>query len=163
MVNHFASASIKLLLVIVSCVVVRAQTDADRERRISDLERKMRQLDPGFSPANAASIDIRLAELERRMEGLLDRSRAAPSDTVTATREQPSPEANPSQAPLQQVSVSGDYKNSSEGETRLPVSGYMEAHFNKAEGEPGRADFHRFVVLFGHSFSERIKFWSELE
>jgi hypothetical protein len=39
----------------------------------------------------------------------------------------------------------------------------MEAHFNKNSGEPGRGDFHRFVLLFGHSFSERIKFWSELE
>lgn len=25
------------------------------------------------------------------------------------------------------------------------------------------ADFHRFVLLFGHSFSDRIKFWSEFE
>ena len=24
----------------------------------------------------------------------------------------------------------------------------MEAHFNKDAGEPGRADFHRFVLLF---------------
>ena len=39
----------------------------------------------------------------------------------------------------------------------------MDAHFNKAAGEPGRGDFHRFVLLFGHSFSDRIKFWSELE
>src|SRR5262249_40682711 len=118
---------------------------------------------PSFSPANADSIDTRLAELERKMDVLLGRSRAASSDTVTVTTEQPSAEAAPSQAPLQQVSVSGGYQKTSERETRLPVSGYMEAHFNKAEGEPGRADFHRFVLLFGHSFSERIKFWSELE
>ena len=39
----------------------------------------------------------------------------------------------------------------------------MEAHFNKDAGEPGRGDFHRFVLLFGHSFSNRIKFWSEFE
>lgn len=45
----------------------------------------------------------------------------------------------------------------------MPVTGYMDAHFNKNSGEPGRADFHRFVLLFGHSFSDRIKFWSELE
>ena len=49
------------------------------------------------------------------------------------------------------------------GETRLPVSGYMDFHFNKPRGEPGQLDFHRFVLLFGHSFSSRIKFWSELE
>jgi hypothetical protein len=61
------------------------------------------------------------------------------------------------------VSISGDYQGSGEGETRLPVSGYMDAHFNKDAGAPARADFHRFVLLFGHSFSDRIKFWSELE
>ncbi len=48
-------------------------------------------------------------------------------------------------------------------ETRMPVAGYMETHFNKNRGEPGTFDFHRFVLLFGHSFSPRIKFWSELE
>jgi len=49
------------------------------------------------------------------------------------------------------------------GESRLPFSGYMDFHFNKPRGEPGQLDFHRFVLLFGHSFSDRIKFWSELE
>jgi hypothetical protein len=48
-------------------------------------------------------------------------------------------------------------------EIRMPVSGYMDYHFNKPEGQPGRSDFHRFVLLFGHSFNERIQFWSELE
>jgi hypothetical protein len=48
-------------------------------------------------------------------------------------------------------------------EIRMPVSGYMDYHFNKPSGEPGAADFHRFVLLFGHSFNERIQFWSELE
>lgn len=45
----------------------------------------------------------------------------------------------------------------------MPVAGYMEMHFNKERGQPGNLDFHRFVLLFGHSFSDRIKFWSELE
>ncbi len=48
-------------------------------------------------------------------------------------------------------------------EIRMPVSGYMDFHFNKPKAEPGTADFHRFVLLFGHSFSNRIQFWSELE
>jgi hypothetical protein len=45
------------------------------------------------------------------------------------------------QRPLQPLSVTGDYQKSAEAETRLPVAGYMEAHFNKTTGEPGRADF----------------------
>ena len=39
----------------------------------------------------------------------------------------------------------------------------MDFHVNKERGDSFRPDFHRFVLLFGHSFSERIKFWSELE
>lgn len=44
-----------------------------------------------------------------------------------------------------------------------PLSGYMDFHFNKPEGEDGVLDFHRFVLLFSHSFSSRIRFVGELE
>src|SRR5262249_40125154 len=88
---------------------------------------------------------------------------AASTEADTGTRNEAPGGTSSTEAPLQQISVSGDYQKSGDGETRLPISGYMEAHFNKTEGEPGTADFHRFVLLFGHSFSERIKFWSELE
>ena len=43
------------------------------------------------------------------------------------------------------------------------LSGYMDFHVNNVEGEDARIDFHRFVLLFTHSFSDRIRFISELE
>ncbi len=43
------------------------------------------------------------------------------------------------------------------------LSGYMEVHLNKVEDLPAEADLHRFVLMVGHSFSGRIKFWSEVE
>jgi hypothetical protein len=43
------------------------------------------------------------------------------------------------------------------------LSGYMDFHFNKPEFEDGRLDFHRFVLLFTHSFSDRLRFIGELE
>lgn len=43
------------------------------------------------------------------------------------------------------------------------LSGYMDFHFNKHEFEDGRLDFHRFVLLVTHSFTDRIRFVSELE
>ena len=49
------------------------------------------------------------------------------------------------------------------GEGLPTLSGYMEAHFNKVQDLPAEADFHRFVLMVGHRFSDRIKFWSELE
>src|SRR5262245_46309396 len=43
------------------------------------------------------------------------------------------------------------------------LSGYMEVHLNKVEDLPTQVDLHRFVLMVGHSFSDRIKFWSEVE
>lgn len=48
-------------------------------------------------------------------------------------------------------------------EPRTGISGYMEAHYNKPEFEDGRLDFHRFVLLVTHSFSDRLRFVGELE
>jgi hypothetical protein len=155
MVKSFQVATVKCLVVVTAVAVLSAQTDADRERRLADLESKVRQLDPSFLPSNGASIDLRLKELEQKIDGLLAVRTAPPAATP--------PAAATTDAPFQAISVTGDAQKSGGGETRLPVAGYMDAHFNKNIGEPGRADFHRFVLLFGHSFSERIKFWSELE
>jgi hypothetical protein len=44
-----------------------------------------------------------------------------------------------------------------------PLSGYMEFHFNKADGEDGVLDFRRFVLLLNHAFSSRIRFVGEIE
>jgi hypothetical protein len=47
-----------------------------------------------------------------------------------------------------------------------PISGYMELHLNapldQVDGDPS-LDFHRFVLLFSHSFSDRLRFVGELE
>jgi hypothetical protein len=44
-----------------------------------------------------------------------------------------------------------------------PISGYMDFHFNKEEGQDGVLDFHRFVLLINHSFSSNLRFVGELE
>jgi hypothetical protein len=44
-----------------------------------------------------------------------------------------------------------------------PLSGYMDFHFNKADGDDPVLDFHRFVLLLSHAFSPRIRFVGELE
>ena len=43
------------------------------------------------------------------------------------------------------------------------ISGYMDFHFNKPTDQAGELDFHRFVLLVTHRFSDRIRFVSELE
>jgi hypothetical protein len=49
------------------------------------------------------------------------------------------------------------------GPTTGPLSGYMDFHFNKGDGEDPVLDFHRFVLLMTHSFSPRLRFVGELE
>jgi hypothetical protein len=47
-----------------------------------------------------------------------------------------------------------------------PISGYMELHLNKPVDSPGQPpilDFHRFVLLINHRFSDRLRFVGELE
>ena len=117
--------------------------------------------------AQTPPLEQRVAELEDKVRQL-----QAALDAVLGNRTPPAipvlgavrPAAPPAPAtPLTPVSVSGDYRNLPSTETRLPVAGYMDFHVNKDLGDPFRPDFHRFVLLFGHSFSDRIKFWSELE
>jgi DtxR family transcriptional regulator, Mn-dependent transcriptional regulator len=46
---------------------------------------------------------------------------------------------------------------------RTALSGYMDFHFNNPEFSDAQLDFHRFVLLLTHSFSDRIRFVGELE
>ncbi|MEE9493100.1 MAG: porin [Gammaproteobacteria bacterium] len=47
------------------------------------------------------------------------------------------------------------------------IGGYGELHYNNLEDNDGarkkELDFHRFVLFFGHEFSDHIRFFSELE
>ena len=53
--------------------------------------------------------------------------------------------------------------DSAVGSQTGPISGYMDFHLNKPERQDPQLDFHRFVLLFNHSFSERLRFVGEVE
>lgn len=160
-----------LFILVIGSGAASAQSPADLERRVSDLERKMRVLDPSFTPATEQVLIQRVQDLESKIEELLagrgaSRGAATPSmAAIPAPVPLPVPPSSlpASSPPLQPVSITGDFQTSPDTETRLPVTGYMDFHVNKESGDSFRPDFHRFVLLFGHSFSDRIKFWSELE
>ena len=51
---------------------------------------------------------------------------------------------------------------------RTRVGGYGELHYNNLDNdftgmEKDEVDFHRFVLYFGHDFTDRFRFFSELE
>lgn len=54
------------------------------------------------------------------------------------------------------------------GGNRVHIGGYGELHYNNLSAEDDssdlrRLDFHRFVLFIGYDFSERVRFYSELE
>ncbi len=159
---------LRLSFAVSLCGVLHAQPASDLASRVSELERKMRLLDPSFqSVVLPVELDRRVQVLEAKMDSLLA-ARQASEPAVVAQSSVPPPTPTPPPAEvsapsLQPVSITGDFQKSADGETRLPVAGYMDFHVNKERGDFFRPDFHRFVLLFGHSFSDRIKFWSELE
>lgn len=62
------------------------------------------------------------------------------------------------------LAVTGTFflSSSAAGQTG-PLSGYMDFHVNKPTDSAGVVDFHRFVLLFSHRFSDRLRFVGELE
>jgi len=43
------------------------------------------------------------------------------------------------------------------------IGGYGELHYNNYEDTDAKIDFHRFVLYFGHEFSDSVRFFSEFE
>jgi len=62
-----------------------------------------------------------------------------------------------------ELSVSAFEQNLNNSSTNnTNIGGYGELHYNNIE-ESESIDFHRFVLFFGHEFSNSIRFFSELE
>ena len=138
----------------VSAGVLRAGQAEGPESRVRALEERIRQLE-----VEREALESRLSKLEALIAG----ATAAPG----ATAAQPMPAGPPPAIQTQEIALapapSSQPADDTEESVRLPYAGYMEFHLNKPRGESSELDFHRFVLLFGHSFSSRIKFWSELE
>jgi hypothetical protein len=119
---------------------------------IRDLEARVRRLEERLAASDREIADLQagtMAESATRAGGDGD-TPAASSPGTPATRD----DGAAAVAEAEELAAS---------ETRLPFSGYMDFHFNKPRDGESQLDFHRFVLLFGHSFTDRLKFWSELE
>ena len=147
--------TVVLLFVVAGLLCAQPASDA-QQKRMEELEK-------------------RILLLEQRIQQLEGKD-APEQDTQAAAAPQPAPAEEPeAREPATQTVASDDQQpldvqvkapsmdDLQSSETRLPVSGYMDFHFNKVENEGSQLDFHRFVLLFGHSFTDRIQFWSELE
>ena len=102
MVNALRVTAIKCLAGAAFVLVLGAQTDADRERRLADLESKMRRLDPSFLRKPAPPWIHGSPDLERRLD-------------VFPAAHEPSPVFHrPKLIRLQPLSVTGDAQKSEE-------------------------------------------------
>lgn len=70
----------------------------------------------------------------------------------------------------EKVEATGEYVESlafaDSGESKTSIGGYGELHYNNVSADTGDSqeiDFHRFVLFFGHEFTDRVRFFSELE
>jgi len=125
-------------------------------------------LDPAAAQSQATSERARIEELERRVRELESRLReleaAAPKPPAPPSTPAPPPRDAPSAQPaVPSLGPPASSDEASAGSRTGPISGYMDFHLNKPEHEDPVLDFHRFVLLFNHSFTDRIRFVGELE
>ncbi|MGL1959355.1 MAG: porin [Colwellia sp.] len=80
-----------------------------------------------------------LASLEQRLEET-DKRLAAAADQIEDST----------------VTTDGAWANTS-------IGGYGELHYNNYDNSDAKIDFHRFVLFFGHEFTDNIRFFSEFE
>ena len=115
-------------------------------------------------PRRVRQLEEQIRRMQTELEAL--KSPAPPAEAEAAAQPASAAEASKGeQLPMAEVipSEGGYAADGASEEMRMPFAGYMDFHFNKEANLPGVADFHRFVLLFGHSFNQRIQFWSEIE
>jgi len=135
------------------------------EERLSALEEKVRRLEKQLKESRVEvtpdeTVEARLERLETRVAELLSRiesQRPVPAQPATEPQAVQASLTTPSSAPSPPPPPVGETMGT------MPYAGYMELHLNQARGQASQLDFHRFILLFGHTFSPRIKFWSEVE
>lgn len=98
-----------------------------------------------------AEIDALRAELDETRRGM-----DATAEKVAESEER--------------IEATGDFVESlvvaDTGQNKTSIGGYGELHYNQVSSDSGDSeeiDFHRFVLFFGHEFSDKVRFFSEFE
>jgi hypothetical protein len=159
-------SSLLLLAVPVSAQTPEQARIDELERRVRELESRVRELlaatpspkvsdTSDTSPAAASTPEVAdTSDTLADKPDLPEVSHVADSLSNTLPPQaQPVPSLGPPRAADETAAVS----------RTGPISGYMDFHLNKPEHEDAIWDFHRFVLLFNHSFTDRIRFIGELE
>ncbi|MBQ0799182.1 MAG: porin [Porticoccaceae bacterium] len=63
----------------------------------------------------------------------------------------------------QGVAVSGSLAKMAQWAEKTQIGGYGEHHFNRFADSKDQVDAHRYVLFFGHQFTDDVRFFSEFE
>lgn len=113
------------------------------------------------APPSAAEMWRIIQRQQAEIDALREEVRAARSEASAAGQQVAETDAK--------VEATGDYLETLDtggAGSDVSIGGYGELHYNRVEADDGDSDeidFHRFVLFFGHEFSDRIRFFSELE
>lgn len=105
------------------------------------------------APTTEEKLEILTQEVEQ-----LKAERAQSGGSRNSARTPAAPLAAPGAHPHARPATSAE--NRGEGQTF--VGAYGEMHYNNLDSQP-ELDFHRFILFLGHNFTDRIRFFSELE
>jgi len=119
---------------------------------------------PSDSPPVPTPEAVQIEELERRLRELADRVLELEAADISKAPKDPAAggESAAGAGPGSDAPTPPSEESSTVSQTG-PISGYMDFHLNRPEHEDPQLDFHRFVLLFNHSFSDRLRFIGELE
>ncbi len=120
----------------------------------------------GLLCATSQAGAITLEELATRLEKV-EKENAALKAQLNQTTSQVKTNTSAVETVADNVSSSGMVK-AANWFNKTTIGGYGELHYNNLSGKGGASDkdavdFHRFVLFFGHEFSDSIRFFSELE
>jgi hypothetical protein len=124
--------------------LAEAPSNAELQQQIEELKQQIRLLTEKLSGQPAAS-----PELGQKVK--------SQEQQLQAQQEQ-----------IEALAQQAEENKKADWLARTKIGGYGELHYNNLEGKGGASDkeeidFHRFVLLFGHDFNERLRFRSELE
>ncbi len=114
---------------------------------------------PTLAADSSASVEERLARLERMFEKLASENENLRQENAELKARQ---EATDEKLEVVADAGLGSLGAADAAEKKLHFGGYGEMHYNNLDSKE-EIDFHRFVTYLGYDFTEKTRFFSELE
>ncbi len=128
-------------------------------------------------PGHASEVSLKqvwaMVQQQQEQIAALEEALAATRSALTSAETRLADTRDKVRITEEQLDITADYlsevaqADDSDG-SATRIGGYGELHFNDVNarddsGDFTEADFHRFVLFFGHDFTDRLRFVSELE